>query len=166
MSKSNSRMNLKGLTYTKKDDDWETTSITLECLCPYINEMSIIYDPFYCNGLVVDEWKKLHRKCINEDKNAFDREAPDFDVLVSNIPFSLKKECMELAFSYNKPFALLMPIDSLGSKWIKKYFDKIQVIIPNGRWSFQKKDKETNSAWFDTCWITYGFDLPEKMVKL
>ena len=161
-----SRFNFKGLTYTKKDDDYETTSKTLECLLPYIEETATIYDPFYCNGFVVEEWKSLNRKCINEDKNAFDRDAPDFDVLVSNIPFSLKKQCMELAFSYDKPFALLMTIDSLGSKWIKKYFDKIQIIIPNGRWSFHKKDKKTTSAWFDTCWITYKLGLEEKIIKL
>ena len=168
MSKvSKSRMALKTNAYTNKDDDWETTSKTLECLLPYIDETQIIYDPFYCNGFVIDEWLKLNRTCINEDKNAFDMDEPEYwDVLVSNIPFSLKKECMELAFSYDKPFALLMTIDSLGSRWIKKYFDKIQVIIPDGRWSFRKKGKETAGAWFDTCWITYKFELPEKMVKL
>ena len=166
MSKSRSRLNLKGSAYIKKDDDWETPSKCLECLIPYIKENDIIYDPFYCNGLVIEEWAKLNRKCINEDKNAFDREAPEFNVLVSNIPFSLKKECMELAMSYNKPFALLMPIDSLGSKWIKKFFDKIQIIVPDGRWCFMKKDTKTNSAWFDTCWITYGFNLQEKLIKL
>lgn len=161
-----SRLNLKTCTYNKKDDDWETPSKCLECLLPYIAEDKIIYDPFYCNGLVINEWSKLNRTCINEDKDAFNRDAPDFDVLVSNIPFSLKKQCMELAMSYNKPFALLMPIDSLGSKWINKYFDKIQVILPNGRWSFIKKDKETASSWFDTCWITYNFNLPQKLIKL
>lgn len=161
-----SRFKLKHHIYKKKDDDYETTKETLQCLIPYINELSVIYDPFYCNGLVIEEWKKLNRTCINEDKNAFDREPPIFDVLVSNIPFSLKKEAMELAFNYNKPFALLMTIDSLGSKWIKKYFDKIQIIIPNGRWSFSKKGKKTNSSWFDTCWIVYKFNLSEKIIKL
>jgi hypothetical protein len=167
MSKSKSRMSLKQNAYEKKDDDYETTSKSLECLIPYINENQVIYDPFYCNGLVVEEWKKLDRVCINEDKNAFDKDCrEEWNVLVSNIPFSMKKQCMELAFSYEKPFALLMPIDSLGSKWIKKYFDKIQVIIPDGRWSFTKKGKPTAGCWFDTCWITYNLNLPEKMIKL
>ena len=66
----------------------------------------------------------------------------------------------------NKPFILLMPIDALGSKWIKKYFNDLQFIIPNGRYSFIKNGSKTNSAWFDTMWVCYKVNLPQKLIKL
>ena len=59
-----------------------------------------------------------------------------------------------------------MPIDVLGSKWIKKYFDNLQFIIPNGRLQFLKKGVQTNKCWFDTMWLCSGLDLPKNIIKI
>ena len=163
---SNSRLNYKGTAVKFKDDDYETGSDILESLTPYLEPNKIIYDPFYCNGTVIEEWKKLGFDCINEKKDAFDREHPEFDILISNIPFTKKKECVELAFNLGKPFALLMPIDALGSKWIGKYFDKLQYIIPCGRYNFLKNGAKTKGCWFDTMWLCYGLNLDKNIIKL
>ena len=162
-----SRTNRKGIAVEFKDDDYETPSDILKDLLPYIEKDKIIYDPFYCNGKIINEWDKLGFLCINEKKDAFNRKHPDFDYLISNIPFSLKEKCVELSFKLNKPFMLLMPIDAMGSKWIKKYWDKLQFIIPNGRYSFYKKSlKKNSSSWFDTMWVCYNINLPNKIIKL
>jgi hypothetical protein len=164
----NNRLNHKVNTKLFKDDDYETTNNILKDLLPFIEDYNIIYDPFYCNGLVIDEWKKLNKICINEKKDAFNREHPNnFDILISNIPFSCKEKCIELGFELNKPFIMLMPIDTLGSKWIKKYFNKLEFIIPNGRYNFYKKNQEKkSSSWFDTMWICYGLNLENKIIKI
>ena len=130
---THSRLNKKGSALKFKDDDYETPSDILTNLLPYLEKDKIIYDPFYCNGTIIKEWKKLDYICINEKKDAFDREHPNFDYLISNIPFSCKEKCIELGIQLNKPFIMLMPIDALGSKWINKYWDKLQFVIPNGR---------------------------------
>ncbi len=169
MSRASQKLQHKKNTYIKKDDDWETPKECLEVLLKYIGENDIIYDPFYCNGRVIDEWKKLERECINDDQDAFNREHPLFDVLVSNIPFSLKKESMELAVNLGMPFALLMPIEALGSKWITPYWREkdFKIIIPDGRWAFTKKGKLQGGSWFDTCWITWGLiDGEKNIIKL
>ena len=164
----NSRLNYKQNTQIFKDDDYETTENILKDLLPFIEDYNIIYDPFYCDGFVINEWNKLNKKCINEKKDAFNREHPkDFDILISNIPFSCKEKCVELGFKLNKPFIMLMPIDTLGSKWIKKYFNKLEFIIPNGRYNFYKKNQEKkSSSWFDTMWICYNINLEHKIIKL
>ena len=164
----NSRLNYKQNTQIFKDDDYETTENILKDLLPFIEDHNIIYDPFYCDGFVINEWNKLNKKCINEKKDAFNREHPkDFDILISNIPFSCKEKCVELGFKLNKPFIMLMPIDTLGSKWIKKYFNKLEFIIPNGRYNFYKKNQEKkSSSWFDTMWICYNINLEHKIIKL
>jgi len=162
-----SRLNKKGNALEFKDDDYETSKEILTDLLPFIKDYNIIYDPFYCNGKVIEEWKELDKECINEKKDAFNREHPEnFDILISNIPFSCKEKCVELGVELNKPFILLMPIDSLGSKWIKKYFDKLQFIIPSGRYNFLKKGLKTKGCWFDTMWICYKLNLEEKIIKL
>lgn len=59
-----------------------------------------------------------------------------------------------------------MPIDSLGSKWIANYWDKLQFIIPHKRYNFIKNGLPTKGAWFDTMWVCYNINLPEKIIKL
>ena len=164
--KVHSRLKNKENAVKFKDDDYETPKEVLSDLLPYIENYETIYDPFYCDGTVITEWEKLNKKCLNEKKDAFNREPPPFDIMISNIPFTLKKECVELGFKYNKPFILLMPIDSLGSKWIKKYWDKLQFIIPNGRYKFLKNGTPSRGAWFDTMWVSYGLNLEQKIIKL
>ena len=149
------------------DDDYETPSKILKDLIPFINEHNIIYDPFYCNGRVIDEWKELDKICLNDKQDAFNRIHPEkFDIVISNIPFSCKEDCVKLGFELEKPFIMLMPIDSLASKWIKKYFDKLQFIIPSGRYSFLKNGEKTKGCWFDTMWICHGLNLEKNIIKL
>jgi len=162
----NSRFKLKGNEVKFKDDDYETSKEILNDLVPYIKDHNIIYDPFYCNGKVIEEWKALDKTCINEKKDAFNREHPDFDILISNIPFSCKEKCVELGMKLKKPFILLTTIDSLGSKWIKKYWNEIQFIIPSGRYNFLKKGIKTKGCWFDTMWLCHGLNLDKKIIKL
>lgn len=166
-NKNQSRLNFKGSDVIFKDDDYETPAKVLNDLLPFIKKYDIIYDPFYCNGRVIEEWKTLKKVCINEKKDAFNREPPDeFDIIISNIPFSTKEKCIKLGLELNKPFIFLMPIDALGSKWIKKYFDKLQFIIPNGRYNFLKQEKKTKGCWFDTMWVCYGIQLEQTIIKL
>ena len=165
--KSNSRLNYKGNAVKFKDDDYETPRECLQDLLPYIEDYKIIYDPFYCKGRVIKEWLELEKDCINEKKDAFNRDHPEnYDITISNIPFSLKKKCVELGFKLDKPFALLMPIDALGSVWIRKYFEKLQFIIPKGRYNFLKGGELGVGSWFDTMWVCYGLNLDEKIIKL
>tara|TARA_R110002126_G_scaffold266926_1_gene410359 strand:+ start:248 stop:754 length:507 start_codon:yes stop_codon:yes gene_type:complete len=166
-NKANNRLSSKKNAVEFKDDDYETSKEILNDLLPFIEDYKIIYDPFYCNGKVKEEWEELNKECINEKKDAFNREHPEnYDIIISNIPFSCKEKCVELGVNLNKPFIFLMPIDSLGSKWIKKYFNDLQFIIPSGRYNFLKKGLKTKGCWFDTMWICYKLNLDEKIIKL
>tara|TARA_R110000824_G_scaffold95867_2_gene230142 strand:+ start:88 stop:573 length:486 start_codon:yes stop_codon:yes gene_type:complete len=150
-----------------KDDDYETTKETLQLLIPYIKDFNKIYDPFYCAGRVKKNWEELGKKCYNEKLDAFDREPPqDFDITISNIPFSMKEKCMKLFLELGKPFIILMPLSAMGSKWISKYFDKLQFIIPHKRLHFSKNGKMGAGAWFDTCFYCYGLNLKKNIIKL
>ncbi len=165
--KNNSRLNYKTTAVKFKDDDYETPVEVLELLLPYIEDYNIIYDPFYCKGNVINNWEKLNKKCINEKLDAFNRTHPEtYDIVISNIPFSCKEESMKLFFKLDKPFIILMPIDSLGSKWIKKYFDKLQFIIPEKRLHFEKDNTKGKGSWFDTCFYCYNINLKKDIIKL
>tara|TARA_R110000823_G_scaffold297501_1_gene417627 strand:+ start:180 stop:671 length:492 start_codon:yes stop_codon:yes gene_type:complete len=160
------RLNYKKSAVEFKDDAYETPKEVLKMLIPYIKDYNIIYDPFYCQGRVKKDWEELGKSCINEKLDAFTRDTPEFDIAISNIPFSCKEKCMELFFKLNKPFIILMPIDTMSSVWINKYFDKLQFIIPRKRLNFSKNGIVAGSCWFDTCFYCYGINLAKIIIKL
>ena len=150
-----------------KDDDYETPKYILEMLLPYIKDFKKIYDPFYCAGRVKQYWEELDKICYNEKLDAFNRTPPeDFDITISNIPFSIKEKSMKLFFDLGKPFIILMPIHAMGSVWIIKYFDKLQFIIPHKRLHFSKNGELGKGSWFDTCFYCYGLNLNKDIIKL
>ena len=166
-NKNHMILNYKTTAKKFKDDDYETTKEILEMLLPYIKNFNKIYDPFYCNGAVKKYWEELGKKCYNEKLDAFDRQHPDdFDIIISNIPFTIKQKCMELFFELKKPFIILMPVAAMGSKWINKYFEKLQFIIPHKRLNFSKNGKMGAGSWFDTCFYCYGLNLKKDIIKL
>jgi len=160
------RLAMKGTAHKFKDDAYETPEECLKTITHLIDKEKVIYDPFYCRGEVITQWAKLGYKCINEKKDAFDREHPDYDIMISNIPFSCKEKCVELAVKLGKPFMLLMPIDCLGSVWIKKYWDKLSFVIPRSRYNFLKEGVMGKGCWFDTMWVCYDIGLEHKIIKL
>tara|TARA_R110000764_G_scaffold111794_1_gene198556 strand:- start:546 stop:1046 length:501 start_codon:yes stop_codon:yes gene_type:complete len=164
---TNSLLNFKGNSAEFKDDDYETPKNILEMLLPYIKDFTKIYDPFYCAGRVKKNWEELEKICYNEKLDAFNRDPPDdFDITISNIPFSMKEKTMKLFFDLKKPFIILMPINAMGSKWINKYFSKLQFLIPNKRLHFSKNGKLGKGSWFDTCFYCYGLNLENDIIKL
>ena len=164
--KAQSRLKNKQIAVKFKDDDWETPIKVLEDIEVFLEKGKTIYDPFYCDGYVKTQWKDLGFNCINNKVDAFIKVDFDFDYIITNPPFSQKKKVMELCLSYDKPFMILLPISAMGAKWIKPYFDKLQFIIPNGRYSFYKKDKKTAGAWDDTAFFCYKMNLSQLIIKL
>ena len=90
---------------------------------------------------------------INNDKDFFKYEPKEYDMIITNPPYSLKDKFLERAFQLNKPFMFLLPITTLEGKKRGKMFNenKIQLLIPNKRFNFIPEKKK--SAWFQTSWF-------------
>ena len=162
-------LNMKENAKIFKDDDYSTKIETLEDVVPFIKKTDKIYDPFYCDGYVKEQWKKLGFDIHHEKVDAFNLNLiPDYDIMISNIPFSCKEKCVKHALSLGKPFMLIMPISAIGSRWIVKYWDDLQFIVPDGRYSYYKPDyaERKSASWFDSVWVCSKMNLDEKIIKL
>ncbi len=86
----------------------------------------------------------------------FLKDAPkfDFDMIVTNPPYSLKNEFISKCYEYNKPFALLLPITALEGRKRGSLFGKrgISVIVLDKRINFTNK----RNVWFNTSWFCYN----------
>ena len=98
-------------------------------------------------------------KVIHTSKNEVDflKGKPnfDFDVIITNPPYSSKNEFLTRCYEYNKSFAMLLPLTALeGKERGKLYREKgIEVIVLDKRINFMKEKK---NVWFNTSWFCHG----------
>ena len=78
--------------------------------CPFDEEWSAFYQTFKENGY------KVVRSSLSDGQDFFEYEPENWDILVSNPPFSKKDEVLKRVYNFNKPFALLLPCNSIQGK--------------------------------------------------
>lgn len=84
----------------------------------------------------------------------------DFDMIITNPPYSLKDEFIKKCYEYKKPFCLLLPITSLEGIQRGNMFREngIEVIVFDKRVEFIKdKGNWFNTSWF--CWKVLNKEL-------
>lgn len=91
----------------------------------------------------------------------FNYSLQDYDLIVSNPPYSIKDKFLEQCYLLNKPFALLMPITALEGIKRQKLYKKygIQICFPKKRIDFNGK----KAVWFYTAWFCWKL-LPQNMI--
>ena len=96
--------------------------------CPFDEEWSAFYQYFNENGY------KVIRSSLSDGQDFFSFEPENWDILVSNPPFSKKDEVLKRAFSFQKPFALLLPVNSIqGKRRYKIFKNQIQMLVFDAR---------------------------------
>ena len=120
--------------------------------CPFDEKWSAYYQMFTENGY------KVIRSSIGDNQDFFTYEPDEhWDILISNPPFSKKDKVLERAFSFNKPFALLLPANSIqGKKRFEIFRNEIQMLAfdrrvdyhTNGNMKDYTKGNHFGSAYF------------------
>lgn len=103
--------------------------------CPFDEEWSAFFQTFRRGGYSVT------RSHLNEGKDFFAYEPSDYDVIVSNPPFSMKDKVLERLYQLNKPYAILLPLNSLqGKKRFAYLKDGIQLLSFDERIEYHKPE--------------------------
>lgn len=90
-----------------------------------------------------------------------------YDVIVSNIPFSNKKEVLERLKRLDKPFLIIMPGSTMFTKYLRELFgNDMQIIIPRSRMHFLKNDVLMTRTSFDCCYFAYKMNYPRDVTWL
>lgn len=100
--------------------------------CPFDEEWSAYVQTFREEGF------NVIRSSLSEGKDFFQYEPNEpYDVIVSNPPFSKKDEVLRRLDKLGKPFAVLLPLNSLQGKSRFEIFKKgIQVLVFDQRIGF------------------------------
>lgn len=97
--------------------------------CPFDEEWSAFYQMFTERGY------KVLRSHIAEGQDFFTyKPEEEWDILISNPPFSKKDEVLKRAYDLQNPFALLLPVNSIqGKKRFNIFKNQIQVLAFDSR---------------------------------
>jgi hypothetical protein len=155
---------------------WNTPKQVWELINDYLpkDENSVIWEPFYnSESRSADHLRSLGCKVVSGNVNFFKTKVSLGTHIVSNPPFDCKEKVIEHLAYLDVPFILTFPIHSLATRFIKNHFkNKLQLIIPDTRLHFEKKDRDTGKTIvlkrtpFDTIFFCYKINLPRDLIWL
>jgi hypothetical protein len=148
---------------------------TPECailpLIPYLDRKKIIWDCAYGGGRLAEHFNKYGFKVVgHKDIDFLEKRNPkeslkwNFDIIITNPPYSEKDKFLKKAFEFGIPFAFLLPTKALGEQRRGDLFRKygIQLIVPNKRINFEIPSNK-KSVWFHTSWFCWKLNLPKDL---
>ncbi len=151
-------------------DEISTPALAIEPLVPYLYAMGgppdllghgegqpVLWEPAPGKFALVDYFEELDFKVIITTGNYFEMPFPEVaDILVTNPPFSKKIQWLAKAREDGKPFALLLPITTLGVRRAHPSLHDIEIVLLKKRIDFTGKGR----PWFSVAWFTWGLELP------
>ena len=156
-----------------KDDEFYTFGKDWKKIEQYIPKNKIVWEPF-SNGAFegVDYLKSITKELISNTGDFFDNEWPcGAEIVITNPPFSIKKQVLQRLKELDKPFIMILPTLTLQTKYLKNiYGDDIQVIMPTSKIFFYKwingEKVHYDKLSYYCCYICHKMDLPKDFILL
>jgi len=152
--------------YSKgENDECYTPNYGVLPILKYIPKKAIVWCPFDTKeSQFVKEISKENKVVfshISTGQDFFNYEPEQWDIIISNPPFTNKRKYFERALSFNKPFALIMSNTWLNDSAPKQLFkDKdLQLLMFDKRMEFNNNKKIT----FSSSYFCYNL-LPKQII--
>ena len=158
-----------------KHDDYMTPKYAWEDIKKYILKDKVIWECFYGDGASGKILKDMGYNVIHEPIDFFKEDKGE--ILLSNPPFSKKKEVLTRLKELGKPFIMIMPSSTINTQYFRKLYSNnkspLQIIIPRKRIAFTKKiNGKTPEGWkgtppnFDCFYYCWKMNLPRDILWL
>lgn len=152
-------------------DRCQTPFYALDPLLPYLNRGWRIWEPAAGEGNIAARLRLDGYTVTASDlltgQNFFDYSPPGWDCLVTNPPYSIKYDWLGRCYQLGKPFALLMPLETMGAAkgqiLLAEY--GVEVILLNRRVNFKMPGRgyTGGGAQFPTAWFTWGLGIGRQL---
>jgi hypothetical protein len=154
-----------------KNDECYTPDYGVRPILEYIPEGKIVWCPF---DTVDSEFVKQISKTnpvvhshIDTGQDFFEYEPEEWDIIISNPPFTNKRKYFERALSFNKPFALIMTNTWLNDATPINLFHErgLQLMMFDMRMNFLSPDGTAvdNKITFSSSYFCCDF-LPQQII--
>jgi hypothetical protein len=152
-----------------KDDEFYTLKEDWENIKKYIPKDKVVWEAFSNGSYEGVEYLKSICKEVKCNTGDFFKENYG-DLVISNPPFSIKKEVLMRLKELDKAFILILPTLSLQTKYMKNMFgDDLQVILPSKKLFFYKiingEKKIYNKLSYYSCYVCYKMNLEKDLIQ-
>lgn len=153
------------------NDECMTLEYAVKPILKYIPEGAVVWCPFdtaesnFVKLIEANGHKVIHSH-ISEGKDFYTYEPIEhWDCIISNPPFTNKREIFERALSFNKPFALIMSNTWLNDSAPKQLFAEkdLQLLMFDKRMRFLNNGEIQNKITFSSSYYCYNF-LPKQII--
>lgn len=128
---------------------------------PFDNDFSNIYKELIGGGFT-----NLILTNLENGQDFYNYEPNEWDIIITNPPFSKRTNLMKRLISFNKPFIILQAIQFFNNQYAVNYLtqfsDDFKFLLPRSRMSFlvynEKQDivvSSRNGAAFYSFWLCY-----------
>ena len=140
-------------------DELYTPAEALRHMLPHIPS-GTIWESAPGKGNIVRLLEGAGREGVWSKQDYFDWQPDQWDVMVTNPPFSVKAKWLKRANDLGKPYALLLPVTALGSRACQLQLNECQVLFLPKRIDFTGG----GAPWFSVAWYTRGFGLSSQLL--
>ena len=160
-------------------DRCNTPAYALDPLLPYLKREWSIWEPAAGTGNIVEALNLAGRNAFGTDILGYPEgnQPMDFltwqplrstyDAIVTNPPYSIKFDWLERCYGLGKPFALLVPVETIGAQKAQRLMERhgVELLLLNRRVNFQMPNKgwEGSAAQFPVLWLCWQM-LPQPIV--
>lgn len=160
---------------SNEKDRCQTPGYALQPILPYLKSGWIVWESACGERLLVDALEIAGHEVIATDllygTDYFGWKPGEYNVEVTNVPFSRKYDWIERACDLGKPFALLAPSTTMfagrGQKLIERY--GIEILSPDKRIDFKMPrlgwggNGKRSTAQFHSSWFTRGLRIGQRL---
>ena len=142
-------------------DEYMTPYYAWEWIVPFIDRRYILWEPFYGDGASSFILRDLGYYVLSNKDADFFKTKPKGDIIVTNCPFSKKREVLQRLREIDTPFILILPLAVLTTNYCQDlYQDTLQIIIPPRRIHYRHRhDASMNFCSFDSIYFCYKMGL-------
>lgn len=160
-------------------DDFQTEPAAADMIAPFIPASKIIWECACGKGNLVKRFTELGYLVTSSDVKTgadfltYSLPENQYDVIVTNPPFSIKDDFLARCYELGKPFALLLPITVFDSENRRGLFKKhgVEIIMPPRRIRFETPNhkariaegKKPGTGWFYSVWVTHGLGIGKQI---
>lgn len=174
ISKNKPKLNRAGDVYEPQGfDACQTPAYAIDPLLPYLDRNWIPWESACGDGLLVDAlydggFITVEQSDLLTGLNFFEWQPDQWDCQITNPPYSIKYKWLERSYELRKPFALLLPVETLGAKSAQVLFREhgVRVLLLDRRVNFKMPNIgwDGSSAQFPVAWFTWGIPLESELV--
>jgi hypothetical protein len=151
-------------------DACQTPAYAIDPLLPYLQPGWQVWEPAAGEGNLVEAFYDAGFSVTDSDiltgQNFFDHEPVKWDCLVTNPPYSIKYDWLKRCYELGKPFALLVPVETIGAQAAQNLFKQygVELMLLNRRVNFKMPNKgwEGGGAQFPVLWLCWHI-LPKEI---